>query len=91
MKSVVSSITVESNEAVVHVGISNRLQSFVCPVPTRLSLDENWRAKESGKEKTGETALNLPSLPFPWTLARRHQSLTFRARLFAKPCEKRSA
>ena len=35
-----------------------------CRVPRRLSPVENWRAKESGKEKTGETALNLPSLPF---------------------------
>ena len=35
-----------------------------CPVPRRLSLslslDENLRAKEGGKEKTGETALKPP-------------------------------
>ena len=43
-----------------------------CRVPRRLSPDENWRAKEGGKEKRGETALNLPSLPFrmvPCTLS----------------------
>ena len=33
----------------------------------------------------------LPSLPFPWFLALRHQSLAFFARLDAKPSEKRSA
>ena len=60
----------------------------ICLVPRRLSLDENWLAKEGEKEKTGKTALKLLSLPFPWSLARRHQSLAFRARLFAKPCEK---
>ena len=38
-----------------------------CPVPRRLSLslDENLRAKEGGKEKTGETALNLPFSTLP--------------------------
>ena len=43
-----------------------------CHVPRRLSPDENWRAKEGGKEKRGETALNLSSLPFrmvPCTLS----------------------
>ena len=40
-----------------------------------LSLDENVRAKEGGKETTGETALRLPSVPFPWSLAVHHQSL----------------
>ena len=39
------------------------------------------RAKEGGKETTGETALRLPSVPFPWSLAVHHQSLAFRARL----------
>ena len=62
-----------------------------CHVPRRLSPDENWRAKEGGKEKRGEMALNLPSLPFQWSLALCHQSLAFRARIFSKPCEKRSA
>ena len=33
------------------------------------------RAKEGGKETTGETALGLPSVPFPWSLAAYHQSL----------------
>ena len=40
-----------------------------------LSLDENVRAKDGGKETTGETALRLPSVPFPWSLAVHHQSL----------------
>ena len=44
-----------------------------CLVPRRLSLDENVRAKECGKE---------PSVPFPWSLAVHHQSLAFRARLY---------
>ena len=60
----------------------------VCLVPRllSLSLDENVRAKEGGKETTGETALRLtlrlPSLPFPWSLAVHHQTLAFRARLY---------
>ena len=36
---------------------------------TSLSLDENVRAKEGGTETVGETALRLPSVPFPWSLA----------------------
>ena len=62
-----------------------------CCVLIRLSPDKNWRAKEGWKGKKGKTALNLPSLPFQWSLALRHQSLAFRARLFSKPCKKRSA
>ena len=56
----------------------------ICLVPRRLSLslDENVRAKEGGKETTGETALRLLSVPFPWSLAVHHQSLAFRARLY---------
>ena len=56
----------------------------VCLVPRLLSLspDENVRAKEGGKETKGETALHLPSVPFPWSLAVHHQSLAFRARLY---------
>ena len=42
----------------------------MCLIPRRLSLGENLRAKESGKEKTSD--------------ALRHTSLTFRARLSAK-------
>ena len=57
-----------------------------CLVPRRLS--ENVRAKEGGKETTGETSLRLPSVPFPWSLAVHHQSLVSRSPL---PCEKRSA
>ena len=34
-------------------------QAAVCLVPRRLSFDENVRAKEGGKETTGETALRL--------------------------------
>ena len=61
-------------------------------VPRRLSIDVNLRAKEGGKEKTGETLPPLLSRPFPWSLALLHQSLTFRARLCSqKKCEKRSA
>ena len=62
------------------------MRSFIqqqnCLVPRRLSLDENVRAKEGGKETTGETALHLPSVPFPWSLAVHHQSLAFCARLY---------
>ena len=47
-----------------------------------VSLDENVRVKEGGKETTGETALRLPSVAFPWSLAAHHQSLSFRARLY---------
>ena len=43
-------------------------------VPRRLSLDENVRAKEGGKETT--------SVPLPWSLTVHHQSLAFRARLY---------
>ena len=42
----------------------------------------NVRAKEGGKETTGEAALRLPSVPFPWFLAVHHQSLAFCARLY---------
>ena len=48
----------------------------VCLVPRRLFLDENVRAKEGGKETTGETtAFRLPSVPFPSSLAAHYQSL----------------
>ena len=40
-----------------------------------LSLNENVRAKEGGKETTGETAFRQPSVPFPWSLAAHHQWL----------------
>ena len=33
------------------------------------------RAKEGGKETVGETALRLPSVPFPWSLTAHHHSL----------------
>ena len=56
-----------------------------CLVPRRLSFDEKVRAKEGGKETTGETALRLPSVPFPWSLAVHHQSFVSRSPL---PCEK---
>ena len=46
-----------------------------CLAPRRLSLDEHVHAKEGGKETTGETALRLPSVLFPWSLAAHHQSL----------------
>ena len=61
-------------------------------VPRRLSIDVNLRAKEGGKEKTGETLPPLLSRPFPWSLALCHQSLVFRARLCSRQkCGKRSA
>ena len=47
-----------------------------------VSLDENVRVEEGGKETTGETALRLPSVAFPWSLAVHHQSLAFRACLY---------
>ena len=56
-----------------------RTQKSLCD----LSPAENLRAKEGGKEKTGETSLRLvrlASFPFPWSLALRYQSLAFRAR-----------
>ena len=40
-------------------------------VPRCLSLNENVRAKEGGKETT-----------FPWSLAVHHQSLAFHTRLY---------
>ena len=49
-----------------------------------LSLDENLRAKESGKEKTSKTSLLLSSFTFPWSLALRHQSLAVRPSFCAK-------
>ena len=49
-----------------------------------LSLDENLRAKEGGKEKTVKTSLLLSSFTFPWSLGLRHMSLAFRGRLCAK-------
>ena len=49
-----------------------------CLVPRRLSFDENVRAKEGGKETTGETT--SPAVcTFPWSLTVHHQSLAFRA------------
>ena len=53
-----------------------------CLAPRRLSLDENVRAKEGGKETTGETSFRRPSLPFPWSLAVHNKSLVFCARLY---------
>ena len=52
-----------------------------------LSRDENLRAREGGKEKTGETCIASLLYGFPWFLALSHQSLTFCARLNTKPCE----
>ena len=53
----------------------NELRLNNCLVPRRLSLDENVRAKEGGKET-----------PFPWSLAVCH-SLAFRARLYHSKTE----
>ena len=63
-----------------------RTQKSLCD----LSLAENLRAKDGGKEKTGETSLRLASFSFPWSLDLRHQSLAFRARLCAKKGSPRS-
>ena len=49
-----------------------------------LSLYENVRAKDGGKEKTGETVLRFSFFSFSWSLALCHQSLSFRACLCAK-------
>ena len=49
-----------------------------------LSLDENLRVKEGGKEKTAKTSLLLSSFIFPWSPALRHQSLAFRPCLSLK-------
>ena len=38
------------------------------------------RAKEGGKETTGESSLYLPSVPFPWSLAVHQQSLLYFAK-----------
>ena len=57
-----------------------RTQKSLCDV----SLAENLRAKEGGKEKTGEASLRLASFSFPWSLALRYQSLAFRARFCAE-------
>ena len=61
---------------------SSREKDLNCLVLRRFPLDENVREKEGGKETTGETALRLPSVPFPWSLAVHHQSLAFCARLY---------
>lgn len=52
--------------------ITDDILVITCPIPRRLSLNENWHAKEGGKEKTGRAALNLPSLTFPWSFVRPH-------------------
>ena len=52
-----------------------------------LSIHKKVRAKEAGKEKTGEMALHLSFFSFPWSIALLHQScvsLAFRADLCAK-------
>ena len=72
--------------------ISDRFCSTLwcnCLVPRRLSLDENVRSKEGGKETTGK-----PAVSFPWSLAVHNQSLAFRARLYEaknEPSEKEAA
>ena len=70
-----------------HWFLKQYLLAFICLVPRRLSLDENVRAKEGGKETTGETSLRPPSVPFPWSLAVHHQSLAFRAPLYLEKNE----
>ena len=42
----------------------NSFKSSTCLVPRRLSLGENVRAKEGGKETTGETSGRLADLVF---------------------------
>ena len=53
-----------------------------CLVPRRLSLDENVRAKEGGKETTGETRFACRLYPSHVPPAVHHQWLAFRARLY---------
>ena len=45
------------------LGIKGSLRYIPCLVPRRLSLDENLRKKEGGKEKTGETCFASPLYP----------------------------
>ena len=71
--------------------ITDDILVITCPIPRCLSLDKNWHTKEGGKEKTGRMALNLPSLTFPWSLARPHRSFMYHAHLLAKLCKKRTA
>ena len=64
-----------------------KLRKTCLPLPhtqRSLSLDENLRAKEGGKDKTAKTSLLLSSFTIPWSLALRYQSLAFRPRLCAK-------
>ena len=57
---------------------------MICLVPRRPCRDANLRAREGGKEKTGETALRLLFFSFPWSLVLRHHSLAFLACLCVK-------
>ena len=59
-----------TNELITAIAMLSRTQTSLS-----LSLDENVRAKEGGKETTGETSLRLPSVPIPWSLAVHHQLL----------------
>ena len=56
-----------------------------CKVPRRLSLNLRLLAKKGGREKW----LRFSCYSFPWSLAFRHQSLSYGARLCSRPkCEK---
>ena len=55
----------------------NEMTCSPCLVPRRLSFDENVRAKEGGKETTGETCRLYPSHGPLWFIT----SHSFRARL----------
>ena len=65
---------------------SNQLpkRALTCLVPRRLSLDENVRAKEGGKETTLPTVCTFPMVPCGL-------SPVTRVSLLPLPCEKRSA
>ena len=80
-----------NNQTVKVAIITDDILVITCPILRHLSLNKNWHAKEGGKEKTGRTALNLPSLTFPWSLACPHKSFMYHAHLLAKLCEKRTA
>ena len=58
-----------------HERVPRNLPESVSYPDASLELNEKWRAKEGGKEKT--SASLLP--PSPWSLAPGQQSLAFRA------------
>ena len=66
------------------VSRSSREKDLNCFVPRRLSLDENGRAKEGGKETkcNGRDGASPAVCTLPMVPCGSHQSLAFRARLY---------